>query len=786
MDEKSLKLLEFPRIRELLARYTSFNASRELAGAVSPLRDSGRIRLLLRQSQEARRLIAEEPDFSIGGVGDIRELVRRAALESVLEPTELIEVQHTLASMRQLRAGLARLSGEFPLLWEIIRGVAELPQVEKEIGRCIDLTGEVLDKASPVLADFRQQIREIRAQLKERLEKLIASPRLRNILQEDLITERSGRHVIPIKVESRHRIKGIIHDLSNTGATVFVEPQVTVGLGNALRELEIAEKHEVHRILAALSSEVARHQEEISGSLQLVAEFDLALAKARFARDFRATEPELLDSDSRSAGIYSLRLVEAQHPLLGPRAVPLTVEIGKDFSILVITGPNTGGKTVALKTIGLLSLMAQAGIPIPASPESRLPVFDNIFSDIGDEQSIEQTLSTFSWHIGNIVRIIDGADNRSLVLLDELGTSTDPAEGSALARAILKRFLAQGTLTVATTHQNELKAFAHVTPGLENASLDFDPVTLRPTYRLRVGVPGGSNALATAARLGLSSGIIDEARRLLDESGQELQTLLTHLEEERRRVEGIRRTLEGEQREVAQAASRLKEELEQLERERYRLIQDTRDAVVKEAAELHRTIKQIAAELRKERTQAKIEQARKDLAVVREKLQTETWTPEAGTAKAELEELSIRPGDTVWLKELNLSARVLSISEVAHEAEVQAGQSRFRLSLDSLEKTASGGMELSAPPRVVKPVTSAVSPELDLRGKRAHEIEPLLDGYLNDASLAGLSEVRIIHGLGTGTVRDIVRDFITAHPLVKSFRGGKGDEGGGGVTVVSL
>jgi len=462
------------------------------------------------------------------------------------------------------------------------------------------------------------------------------------------------------------------------------------------------------------------------------------------------------------------------------------VEIGKDFSILVITGPNTGGKTVALKTIGLLSLMTQAGIPIPASPESRLPVFDNIFSDIGDEQSIEQTISTFSWHIGNIVRIIDGADDRSLVLLDELGTSTDPSEGSALARAILRRFLSQGTMTVATTHQNELKAFAYVTPGLENASLDFDPVTLRPTYRLRVGVPGGSNALATALRLGLPASIVDEARRLLDKSGQELQILLTHLEEERQRVEGIRRTLEGEKLEVERETARLKKELQQLERERYKLIQDTRDAVVKEAAELHRRIKQTAAELRKERTQAKIAQARKDLAAVREKLQGEVWAPEAGTVKEELEELVIRPGDTVWLKELNLSARVLSISESAHEAEVQAGQSRFRLSLDSLEKTAPGNVVLSEPARVVRPVVSAVALELDLRGKRAYEIEPLLDGYLNDASLAGLTGVRIIHGLGTGTVRDIVRDFITAHPLVKSFRGGKRDEGGDGVTVASL
>lgn len=795
MDDKSLEILEFPRIREILAGFTSFSASHELAVNLQPLSDYEQVSLLLTQSAEARHLLSVEPDFSIGGVVDIREAVKMAALGKMLEPRALLEIQGTIAAVCQLRGRLRKLAKELPLLWNIAEGIVELRQVEKDIGSRLAPTGELLDSASSKLATVRQRLRQAREQLLNRLEAVIKSPRGRKIIQEPIITEREGRYVIPVKVEFRKEIKGIVHDVSNTGATVFIEPWTTVELGNELRELVMEERREVERILRELSSEVGAHEAEISHSIDLVAELDLALAKARYADMAGAAEPVLttFEEDGKGNGGEQagvLRLIEARHPLLAEKAVPLSVEMGRDFSVLVITGPNTGGKTVALKTIGLLSLMAQAGIPTPASAETCLPVFDSIFADIGDEQSIEQTLSTFSWHVGNIVRIIKSATEKSLVLLDELGTSTDPAEGSALARSILLSFSSRGTMTVATTHYGDLKAFAHTTPGLQNASLDFDPVTLMPTYHLTVGIPGGSNALATASRLGLPSEIIADAREMLSEGAQELETLLADLMNEKRRVEALHRDLGKARDEVEQRNTKLRSELQRLEAGEQKVIQETRDRVLYEAAELHKEIRQAASELRKEKSRERIEQARKAVAAVQEQLQSDVWQATAGgkTDEEAADESSIAPGDTVWLKEANLQATVLSVSEETRQIEVQAGRTRLSLNLDSVQKVVSAGGEATSQfiPVRRKLRGGAVSLELDLRGKRADEIYAALDRYLNDAYLANLGEVRIAHGFGTGTVRDIVRDLLASHPLVKSFRAGKRGEGGDGATIVEL
>jgi len=792
MDNKSLEMLEFPRIREILAGFTSFSASRELATTLKPQHDHEQISLWLGQAAEARQLLALDPGFSVGGILDIREAVRMAALESVLEPQSLLEIQQTLACLHQLHSSLGKLSGDFPLLWNIAGGIVELRQIEKDIASCLDSSGEVLDTASPSLASIRQQLREIRGQILERLEAIIGSPRGRRILQEDIITEREGRYVILVKIECRHEIKGIVHDISNTGATVFVEPTVTVGLGNALRELVIEERREIERILGILSAEVGAHSDDIAQSIALAAELDLALAKARYAKKIRATEPAIIDSGQGEGktGVRKacfLRLVEARHPLLGEKAVPFSMEIGRDFSILVITGPNTGGKTVTLKTIGLLSLMAQAGMPIPATEESRLPVFDGVFADIGDEQSIEQTISSFSWHMGNIVGIIRGATEKSLVLLDELGTSTDPAEGSALARAILRHFLSHGILTVATTHYSDLKAFAHTTPGLENASLEFNTVTLTPTYRLTVGIPGGSNAMATAARLGISPGIISDARGMLSEGSQELENLLASLMAEKQRMESLSRELKAERDSLARQNADLEKERQRLKTEERRAIQEARDRIVREAAELHREIRQAAAELRKEKSAARMEQSKQALAAVREQLNSEAWQAKAEEAP-ETDTGTINIGDTVWITEAGLTATVLAVLEETQEVEVQAGRTKMRLGLDSVNKTAAAPAK-TAPGMTTarrQPGGQAVSLEFDLRGKRADEVEWALDGYLNDAVQANIEEARIIHGIGTGTVRAIVRDFLASHPLVKSFRSGERDEGGDGVTIVRL
>jgi DNA mismatch repair protein MutS2 len=582
-------------------------------------------------------------------------------------------------------------------------------------------------------------------------------------------------------------MKGIVHDVSNTGATVFVEPWSTVELGNDVRELALQEKHEVEKILAGLSVRVGSYELEITRNIELTADIDLVLAKARYARKANATEAHLSTFRDGAKGQFSgvLRLVEARHPLLGEKAVPLSVELGRDFNILVITGPNTGGKTVAMKTVGLLSMMTLAGLPVPAAAESSIPVFDGIFADIGDEQSIEQTISSFSWHVGNIVRIVDQATNHSLVLLDELGTNTDPTEGSALARSVLLHFLVKGAMAVATTHFSELKAFAHSTPGMQNASLDFDPVTLMPAYHLTVGVPGGSNALATASRLGLMQEIVDRAREMQGKGTREMEGLIADLVAERKKIESLRIELQREKAEADKRNTELNEGLQRLRAEERHIIREARDKVSREAAELHKLIREVEAELRKEKTRERIEQAKKALAASHEQLNSEAWK----TSKEEMSEDScIKAGDAVWLKEADIRANVLSVLEDAGQVEVQAGATRLRISLDSVEKVVpASAVTVARPiPVIRQPSKRKVSLELDIRGKRAEEIEPALDSYINDASLANMSEVRIIHGIGTGVVRQITRDFLAAHPLVKSFRSGGRNEGGDGATVVSL
>lgn len=794
LDEKSLELLEFHRVREILADFTSFSASRELVMALQPLSDRDRILLLLKQSAEGRRLLSLEPDFSIGGVLDVRRDAKMAAQGKVLEPKTLVEIQQTLCAIRRLRLAIGGLSSKLQLLWNMAEGIVELRQTEKNISNCISPVGEILESASPKLAAVRRRLTTARQDLIKHLETIIRSPRGRKIVGEPIVTEREGRYVIPVKIEFRKEIKGIVHDLSNTGATAFVEPWVTVEQGNELRQLITEEQHEVERILTELSIEVGAHEAEICQNIALAAEIDVALAKARYAHHAGAAEPivngcgENADETS-AAQTGMLKLVEARHPLLVGKAVPLSAEIGRDFSGLVITGPNTGGKTVALKTIGLLALMAQAGLPIPASEKSSIPVFDGVFADLGDEQSIEQTLSSFSWHMSNILRITRNATQRSLVLLDELGASTDPVEGSALGRSILLYFLSRGAFVVATTHYSDLKVFAHITPGLQNASLEFDPATLAPTYQLTVGLPGGSNALATASRLGLPPEIVDRAREMLPEGTRDMENILAGLMSEKHRIEALRANLEEEKGEAEQLNRELSNELQRLRVEERKVIQETRDRVVQEAAQLHREIRRCASELRKKKSKEQMEQAKKALASVQQRLDGEIWqATTAPMTEEDIDAAGIRAGDTVRLRQVNVEAKVLSLSERTMQIEVQVGQTRLWLGLDGVEKvTPSPDGE---PPRVV-PLkrdhnARRVGPELDLRGKRADEVEWAVDSYLNSAWLATLSEARIIHGFGTGTVRSIVREFLSTHSLVRSFRAGGKGEGGDGVTVVQL
>ncbi|MBI4331426.1 MAG: Smr/MutS family protein [Chloroflexi bacterium] len=847
MDEKSLQLLGFPQIQQIVAGFTSFSASRQLALELRPSADYQRVSTLLKQSAEARHLLAIEGDFSIGTVADIREAAEMASRGKALEPQSLVEIKNTLAAVHQVRSRLKKLSGEVPLLWNIAAPIVELDGLVGRIDRCLAPDGAVLDRASPHLAALRRRVAELKGTIFESLKAIMASTHGRDAIQEPVIVERDGRQVIPVKIERKREIKGIVHDLSNTGATVYVEPLATVELGNALREAVVEERREVERILGELSAEAGQHAEEISRNIALTAELDLALAKARYAARARAVEPDLVDlgeglpsaanhrhgglchppdlvdtghslpsaASHRNGGLChphspadpgeeapsgarpgapgrALRLVEARHPLLGATAVPLSVEIGRDFQILVITGPNTGGKTVALKTIGLLSLMTQAGIPIPAAAHSQVPVFDNVFADIGDEQSIEQTLSTFSWHMGNVVRIIQQGTARSLVLLDELGTSTDPVEGAALAIAVLRRFLERRIMTAATTHFAELKAFAHATPGVQNASFDFDPVTLTHTYHLTMGIPGGSNALSVARRLGLPPEIIAEAERLVPGNVKEMESLLAGLKTREQEAAMLQGQLEKEKEEAARRTGEIEEERRQMEVERQemkaelrRMVRETRDKVLVEAAGLQTQIREIAAELRKDKSRARVEHAKKALPAILERVDAGPLQPEKDVAQGDALR-NVQAGDTVRVREVGVTATVLSISEARREVELEAGGTRLRLSLDEVDRVAAPAGEAAPQVTVTRASPPSVARELDLRGRRADEVEPALDGYLSDASLAGYPEVRVIHGFGTGTVRQIVRTLLARHPLVRAFRPGQRGEGGDGVTIVQL
>ena len=780
MDAKSLEMIDFPKIRELVAGYASFSASRDMALALEPLLNFEVIGLLQKQTAEVRHLLETDKGFAIGAVTDVRGKARLAALEGVLDPASLMEIQQTLAAFHDLRRYLKSIQEECPLVWSIAEGIADLQQVEKDIASCLGPDGEILDSASPELASIRARLRDTRSQILEKLEDIVKSPRNADFLQEDVITEREGRYVILVKTEERHEMKGIVHDISNTGSTVFMEPTATVGLGNAIRELVVEERHEIEKILRLLTAEVGACVEEINRSVELAAELDLILAKARYSRRINAVEPVIIDPKSSNRSY--VKLIDARHPLLGEKAVPFSAELGDKFRVMIITGPNTGGKTVTLKTIGLLCVMAQSGLPIPADAQSIVPVLDGVFADIGDEQSIEQTLSTFSWHVTNLVHIFRHATGNSLVLLDELGTSTDPTEGSALARAILRYFLNKGTLAVATTHFSDLKAFAHTTQGMQNASLEFDPKTLAPTYHLTLGLPGGSNALATAARLGIPAEIIEDAKSMLAGGSHEMENLLANLMEEKQKVGVLQRDLELERVKMVKRNADLEKEKQRLKNEERRTVQAARDEIIREAAELHKEIKQAVSDLRKEKTQTGIEHARKSLTRIREQMESEKW--QASADIPEEESAIIKAGDTVMVKDTGLTATVLAVSEAEQEIEVQAGRMKMRLALSNVAKITPSGKALPAP--VKTPPAHRVSLELDLRGKRADAVEPLLDAYLNDAAQANISEARIIHGHATGTVRSIVREYLKHHPLAKSFRPGIPGEGGDGVTMVKL
>ena len=782
MDEKSCQLLEYPRVLEIIASYTSFSRSCELVLALKPSSDIGEVKNSLSRSLEARKFLESEPSFSLEGIKDVASLVKAAERGKVLEPLLLLDIAQVINSCSHLQTVFNGREKGLPLIVGIVDKMEDLKPLEKEIVSKISLAGEILSSASPRLLQVRKELKTVREKLLRELEGIIKSEEAARALQEAIITQREGRYVIPVRIENKKDIKGIVHDVSNTGATVFIEPWSTLDTGNDLKQLELEEAREIEKILAGLSAKVGSYSTELVMNIELAAQVDLELAKARYGHAVRAFEPQIVAPENAPV----LKLVKARHPLLKGRAVPLDLEIGPDYSTLIITGPNTGGKTVALKTIGLYCLMAQSGLPVPADSATILPVFDGIYADIGDEQSIEQTLSSFSWHMGNISRIIKLATSKSLVLLDELGTSTDPVEGSALAAAIIDHLHKQKTITIATSHFNELKALAHTTPGIKNAAFEFDPITLLPTYRIIPGVPGGSNALITAARLGVPEHIIQAAKQRLSSQDRELDSLLYELANEKTRARNIASEAEIEKNMAEKIQKELKNELDKLKMEKEKILNRARDEAVMEISSLTREIRDVSAELKKKKSQEQLGIAKNNLAGIRRRLrETTSYEPDDKTAVAETGE--INPGDMVWLADLEIEAQVVALNQSTGQITAESGSVRFTVDSSNVSRVRSGGaaIEKDYTGRAKTP-RSHVSIELDLRGKRADEVELELESYIDSAIGANLDFVRIIHGYGTGVVRQIVRDYLSRQKLVKSFRAGGNDEGGDGVTVAAL
>jgi DNA mismatch repair protein MutS2 len=799
MNPKTLVKLELDKILERLSAYAAFSASAALLSNLEPTSDLEVARRRLQETTEARDLLEEQSGVTIGGARDVRPYARNAERGLTLSPEQLLEIKATLQSAGTLKRIITRSGERFPLLSEIALGLDEGKAIVTAINQVISDQGEVLDSASPRLMQIRNSLRVAHDRLHTKLQSLITSSQNAPYLQEALITVRNGRYVIPVKAEHRGRIKGIVHDQSSSGATLFIEPLSTVEINNQIKELELAEQEEIHRILSEITALIGSQADRIVWTVEALATLDAAFAKAKYACELRASPPGLIDFDPHRTPGSTIRLYGARHPLLDPHTVvPIDLEMSGDTYILIITGPNTGGKTVSLKTVGLMALMAQCGLHIPADPGSTLTVFDSIYADIGDEQSIEQSLSTFSAHLTHINEILQHANERSLVLLDELGSGTDPTEGAAIARAILNELLRRRVTTLVATHYPELKLYAHSTPGVRNASVEFDVETLSPTYRLIVGLPGRSNALAIAERLGLPHAIIQEARSYVGEADLTADNLLDEIHRTREEIRQTQSRLAAAEVETQRLRAELRTRLEQIEEERQRVVGEARQQAQSELEALREEIREVRRQLRSfspprdaqqlapTDTLKRIEEEVKLLEeIASEPVKRAATAPVPSTAGET--PASLQPGDRVFVPALKTEGEIVSLGD--GQAEVQIGQFRMKVDPDTLERRAGRRRESRVAPRyegalIKTPRPESPGLELHLRGLTAEDAIPILEEYLDRAYLSGLPWVRVVHGKGSGILRKVVQDTLRGHPLVKSFSRAADNEGGDGATVV--
>ncbi|TCS96680.1 endonuclease MutS2 [Hazenella coriacea] len=785
MEQWTLNTLEFNHVKEMLKQQASSLLGKEKVDEVVPSASLEEVKERLKATAEGMDLLRLKGDVPLGGIRQIGPSIRRAKIGGILTESELLDIASTLAAGRKLKSSLRQVEIEQATL-PILRGYTEqiesLEHLEKTIENAIDDQGVVKDQASSILTKVRHSITRIRQKVNQTLNQMLRSSHYQKMMQEAIITQRYDRYVIPVKQEYRQSFGGIVHDQSASGATLFIEPEAVVQLNNQLREQELAEEKELERILAELTGKVAEETEWLEQNIAILAEVDFIIAKARFGYAKKAVCP-IITTD------FSMQLKKARHPLIpSEQVVPIDVEMGENQKAIIVTGPNTGGKTVTLKTIGLLALMTQSGFPIPAEEESMMPVYSGVFADIGDEQSIEQNLSTFSGHLTNIIRILKQIDDQSLVLFDELGAGTDPTEGAALAIAILEHVMNKGCTVVATTHYSELKLFAHSHPRALNASVEFDVETLRPTYRLLIGVPGRSNAFAISSRLGLPTQIIDEAKKQLSSEENQLEDMITSLTADRKKSEEDRRVAERLHQEAEHLYKELQQRLHLWEEEKAQIREKAREEARLIVSKAQREAEEVLKQLRewaKERPQAikehqlieakkRLGEAVPELQVPR-KIQTDS-----------LKKHKVEVGDDVFVLRVNQKGTVVEVLG-KDEFQVQVGFLKMKVKRDELEKRES--THKATMPKAtssVKRKSDDVRPELDLRGQMVDEAILEIDKYLDDAILAGYKQVSLIHGKGTGALRSGVQDFLRSHPSIKSFRLGSQGEGGSGVTVAEL
>ncbi|MDD2511082.1 MAG: endonuclease MutS2 [Syntrophomonas sp.] len=779
IDEKTLNKLEYNRIREELFRLSSFEGGQIKAEEMRPSSDIELISRRLDETGEAMEAMRfSEPAF-LYGLKPVESQLAKVKVGGILSPAELREIYHILSSSRQVRKLFA--AGKYPRLFYLSSKIEEVKGLENEINNAVSEDAELKDDASPELKSLRGQINTLRLRIRNYLQEFIRSPDTQKWLQDSLVTEREGRYVVPVRQEFRHEVRGIIHDESASGATVFIEPVAVVENNNRIRALQRDEKREVERILRKLSEAVGQYRVEIAGNQELLSELDFIYARARLAYQGNYYRPEI-----NTKGI--LEISRGRHPLLGQDAVPLDIRLGSDFDVLVITGPNTGGKTVALKTVGLLTLMGLSGLFIPARENSRISVFQKLFVDIGDEQSIEQSLSTFSSHMTNIIAILEKADKESLVLMDEVGAGTDPAEGAALARVILEELLKKRSRVILTTHQSELKYFAYQRERVKNASVEFDPVSLKPTYKLSIGMPGQSNALEIASRLGLKAELVQQARQLLPRREMEIGNMIRHLKESQSQVEKSRQEAEKLEAELLEKEQRLEQDRESFEQEKTEVMEKSRY----EAERYLRDIKREAntaieefKELMKEKEEPpkwhEVEQARQKIRQIKVELPGEVENCYGGNP------VEIKPGDHVNIRHINQRGYVVKGPNSQGEVLVQVGILKLNVKQEQLSPSQEKE-EIISHRRYQSFLEKArtISKEIDVRGQLAEDALYIIDKYLEDANLLGLDSVRIIHGKGTGALRTAVRHYLKDHRYVKSYRDGLREEGGHGVTVVEF